>query len=159
MTILSAVYQINTPTIENGGLTPLQLALLNELTLGTTPPFGVNQEFLSTLQTFADPYLLSPSTIDPKTGKPKVPDRFPDLVGIAYLSIGDSTNSVYLLRNASDCGPVEVNRTEKIAIGTRANIAIGSFLHYGQGMVPGTLIGGAGISEPWGGGDGGGGAD
>jgi hypothetical protein len=146
MTILSAVYQNNVPTIVDGGLTPLQLALLNELTLGTTPPFGVNQEFLATLQTFANPYLLSPSTIDPKTGKPKVPDRFPDLVGLAYLSIGDSANVVYLLRNASDCGPVEKNRTEKIAIGTRANIAIGSFLYYGEGMVPGTLINGPAIS-------------
>lgn len=139
---LPEAYADVTPTLAIGGLTPLQLALANYLTTGTTPPFGVNQEFLASINKFADSGLLSPTTYDPRTNEPRIPDIMPDVVALAYLTSG---NRVYMLRDAQDCGPDGKNRTEVIDIGDITTVAEGSFAYYGNTLFHGTAANGTNI--------------
>lgn len=147
MTIPST-YTNLTPTQTVGGLTPLQLALANYLTTGATPPFGVNQDFLASINKFADSGMMSPTAYDQRTGLPKKPEILPDVFAIAYLTTG---NDVYLLRAAQDCGPDETDRVEKVYIGDRTIIAKGSFAFYGGTIYNGTAATGSQFSNNSGG--------
>jgi len=142
----SAVYQGNTPSLESGGLNALQLALANFMAIGNPPPFAVNDAFMQTMKTFSDSGVLSPFTLDPVTGLPRIPDlNYSISDGIAYVARGDD---MYLLRRAQDCGPDE-NRLEEIYLGRRPDVAEGTWAFYGQ-VVGGTVSSGANDGS-WGG--------
>jgi hypothetical protein len=141
---IPSVYKNLTPTQTVGGLTPLQLALANYLTTGTIPPFGVNQDFLASINAYADSGILSPTTVDARTGIPKTPDILPDVVALAYLTSG---NDLYILREAQDCGPDDKNRVEKVYIGDRTLIAKGTFAYYGGVVYDGTAASGARVAN------------
>ena len=135
----SAVYQGDTPAIENGGLNALQLALANYMAKGNPPPFAVNNAFMETMKTFSDPGELSPFDIDTKTGLPRIPDLLYNVSeGIAYVARGED---IYLLRRAQDCGPDE-NRLEEVFLGRRPDVAAGSWAFYGM-IRRGTVSGGS----------------
>lgn len=120
----------STPTQTTGGLSPLQLALMAAMTTGSPPAFGVNQDFLKELKKFAD--------------SGRVPGNifYKDMVGAALLSLGDD---LYILRDAQDCGPDGVNRSEQILVGKRADLAFGSFAHYGGKINGGTAASGTSV--------------
>lgn len=141
---LPSIYSDTVPTQTVGGLSPLQLALANYMTTGTTPPFGVNQEFLFAINKFADSGLMSPTTIDTRTGEPVFPPILPDVVAIAYLTSG---NKIYLLREAQDCGPDEKGRTELVYIGDVTELAEGTFVYYGNALPNGTAATGTYIGS------------
>ena len=125
----SAVYQGDTPAIENGGLNALQLALANYMAVGNPPPFAVNNAFMETMKTFADSGILSPFDLDSATGLPRIPDLdYTISDGIAYVARGED---IYLLRRAQDCGPDE-NRFEEVYLGRRPDVAAGTWAFYGQ---------------------------
>lgn len=145
---IPSIYTNLTPVQTVGGLTPLQLALANYLTTGTTPPFGVNQDFLATINKFADSGMMSPTLYDQRTGLPKKPEILPDVVALAYLTSGDD---VYLLREAQDCGPDEKGRVEKVYLGDRTLIAKGTFAFYGGTIYNGTAATGSQFSNNSGG--------
>jgi hypothetical protein len=134
------VYKGLTPSQINGGLTPLQLALVNYMITGETPPFGPNQDFLKSVNKYADSGLLTPSTTDPRTGLPIIPPILPDVVAIAYLTSG---TNIYMLREAQDCGPDEQGRVEKVFIGDRSLVAAGTFAYYGPPIYEGTAATGS----------------
>lgn len=140
MTIPS-VYQGLTPSPVAPSLTPFQLALASYMFQGTIPPFFINQSFLGTLKDLSDSAALSPATIDPKTGEPRVPDIAIGLTGIGYISLGDE---IFLLRYAQDCGPEETNRYEYVSVGKRSKVAIGTFAYYGGPVDSGTVSQGSG---------------
>lgn len=145
---IPSIYTNLTPVQTVGGLSPLQLALANYLTTGTIPPFGVNQDFLATINSYADSGILTPTTVDARTGVAKKPDILPDVVAIAYLTSG---NDLYILREAQDCGPDEKDRVEKVYIGDRTKIAKGTFAYYGGTIYGGTAASGATVSNNAGG--------
>jgi len=144
-------YQGLTPNILNGSLTPLQVALANYITeanlLGAAfadSPFNVNQAFTDEMLLFTDPGTLTPLTFDPKTGIAKEPDIDRNITaGIGFISVGDD---IYLLRRALDCGPDE-DRTELVFLGSRFDLADGSFAYYGEMIMAGTKALGAGGSD------------
>lgn len=137
---IPSIYTNLTPVQTVGGLSPLQLALVNYMITGATPPFGVNQDFLKSINKYADSGLLIPSTTDPRTGRPITPPLLPDVVAIAYLSSGDN---IYILRDAQDCGPDEKGRTEKVYVGDRSVVAAGTFAYYGPPIFDGTAATGS----------------
>tara|TARA_R110000822_G_scaffold12052_5_gene43532 strand:+ start:1010 stop:1558 length:549 start_codon:yes stop_codon:yes gene_type:complete len=145
----SAVYQGNTPTpIENTGLNPIQLALANYMAVGSPPPFAVNQPFLDAVSEFTDSGVLSPFTLDPRTGLPRIPDlNYTASQGIAYISKGED---IYLLRRAQDCGPDEY-RFEELYIGRRPDVAEGTWAFYGKPIRSGSVT----TQSSYAGGDGG----
>ncbi len=118
------------PTQTTGGLSPMQLALMAAMTTGSPPAFGINQDFLKELKKFADSGRVPANVI------------FKDIVGAALLSLGDD---LYLLRDAQDCGPDGVNRSEQVLIGNRADLAFGTFAYYGRKIDAGTLASGTSI--------------
>ena len=135
----SAVYQGTTPSIQNGGLNALQLALASYMAQGNPPPFAVNNAFMETMKTFTDPGELSPFDIDTATGLPRVPDLLYNVSeGIAYIARGED---IYLLRRAEDCGPDE-NRLEEVFLGRRPDVADGTWAFYGQ-VKGGSVAGGS----------------
>lgn len=138
------VYQGLTPTIDVGNLTALQLALANYIATAVDNPFGVNQLFIEEMKTFTDSGWLNPLDFDPRTGVAKTPDLdYTITPGISYIAIGDD---IYLLRRALDCGPYE-NRTELVYLGTRLDVAEGTFAYYGVMIRPGTVSDGGGGSD------------
>lgn len=142
----SDVYQGRTPAIENGGLNPLQLALANYMAIGNPPPFAVNNAFMQSFQTFADPGELSPLDIDKRTGLPRRPDlNYTVSDGFSYIARGDD---IYLIRRAQDCGPDE-NRFEEVFLGKRPDVAAGTWAFYGF-IGGGTAAGGSVESGPGG---------
>lgn len=128
----------STPTQTTGSLSPMQLALMAAMTTGSPPAFGVNQDFLKELKKFGD------------SGRVPAYAIFKDIVGGALLSLGDD---IYLLRDAQDCGPDGVNRTEQVLVGKRADLAFGTFAHYGGKINSGTLCEGTSVYSPNNGGD------
>lgn len=137
-----AVYQNNTPSLENGGLNALQLALANYMAVGNPPPFAVNNAFMQTMKTFTDPGELSPFDLDTKTGLPRVPDLLYTVnEGISYIAKGED---IYLVRRAQDCGPDE-NRLEEVFLGKRPDVAAGTWSFYGM-IRGGSVAGGSTFS-------------
>lgn len=119
-----------TPTQTTGGLSPLQLALMAAMTTGSPPAFGINQDFLKELKKFAD------------SGKVPANVLYKDVVGASLMSLGDD---LYILRDAQDCGPDGVDRTEQVLVGKRADLAFGTFAHYGRKINGGTAAGGTSV--------------
>lgn len=119
------------PTQTTGGLSPLQLALMSAMTTGSPPAFGINQDFLKELKKFGDSGVVHANVI------------YKDIVGAALVSLGDD---IYIVRNAQDCGPDGVNRSEQILIGNRADVAFGTFAFYGRKINSGTLCTGTGVA-------------
>lgn len=143
------VLAASTPTITNGNMSPLQLALLAAMSTGNPPPFGPNYEFMLELKKFGDSGIVAANVL------------YKDTVGANLVSIGDE---IYMLRQAEDCGPDDKNRTEQVYLGRRADIAFGTFAHYGPKISGGTLCTGTSVGNSSGGdgcgsdGDGGDGA-
>lgn len=117
-----------TPIQTNGGLSPLQLALMSAMTTGTVPALGVNQDLLNELRKFSD------------SGPVEINQLLPDVVGISLLALGDQ---IYLYRQALDCGPDEKDRTEQILVGVTADLAFGTFQYYGHPIDSGSLSDGS----------------
>lgn len=134
-------YRGTTPNVTSAGLTPYQLALADQLVKGTAPPYGVNPGFIAAMNTFASTKLLTPSTINPKTLETVQPPIAPGVSGNAYVVLG---STVYVIRQAQDCGPDDVNRYEKIAVENLANIAIRTWLYYGGSQPNGSAATGTG---------------
>lgn len=117
-----------TPTQTNGGLSPLQLALMSQMTTGAVPGLGVNQLLLKELKKMAD------------SAPVEINQLLPDVVGISLLALGDQ---LYLYRQALDCGPDEQDRTEQILVGVTADLAFGTFQYYGHPIDSGSLSDGS----------------
>ena len=128
------------PTIETGGLDPMTLSVSTELLKNNPPPFGVNQEFIKSIQTYIDSKKLSPLLVFNLTGEPKLPDLNKEIPGFEYIVKGEM---VYVIRRAPDCGEGEF-RTEELAIGLRSEIAPDTFLFYGNLIPSGTQAQGGG---------------
>jgi hypothetical protein len=148
------VYQGLVPNKANGGLTPLQLALANDMANGKVP-FGVNVDFLAAMRVYShsDPLLplnfkeeglaynkvhginysgrgaSNPASegiaVRKVTG---VPDIIRNMSGVMYTIRGDD---IFLLRKSPDCGPDE-NLYEQTFVGKKSVIAAGSFAYYGR---------------------------
>lgn len=121
-------FQGGTPGTTGPGLTSYQLALMNELAKGTTPPFGVNPDFLRAMNTFTSSKILTPATRN-IYGEPIQPPFAPGMTGNAYAVVG---NVIYLVRQAMDCGPDETDRYETIAVENLANVTIRTWQYYGD---------------------------
>jgi hypothetical protein len=134
-------FQGTTPNLPPASLTSYQLALADQLVKGTTPPFGVNPNFIAAMNTFASSKLLTPATIDPKTGQRIQPPFAPGLAGTSYIVIGEM---IHIVRRAQDCGPNEVDRYEKVAIENLANVAIRTWQYYGEAQPNGSAASGTG---------------
>lgn len=139
--IIPNPYRGNIPTLPPAGLTSYQLALADQLVKGTTPPFGVNPAFIKAMNTFASSKLLTPATINPKTGAMVQPPIAPGVAGTAYVVIG---NLVHVIRQAQDCGPDETERYEKVAVENVANVAIRTWQYYGESQPNGSAATGTG---------------
>jgi hypothetical protein len=151
-----AVYQGLVPNKTNGGLTPLQLALANDMAKGQLP-FGVNQDFLAAMRIYAHTDPLVPidfvnqgnaqktaNKIFYKNGKYPVPQdagisdreaRAPSVIrnmaGVMYTVFGDE---LLILRQSPDCGPNE-NVYEQVSVGKKSVLAVGSFAYYGRKVI------------------------
>lgn len=136
------VFSGDHPAPTPSGLTAYQLALADQLVKGTIPPFGINPDFVAALNTFASTKLLTPATIDPKTGKTIQPPFAPGMSGTAYIIVGQFIN---LVRQAQNCGPEEYDRYEKIPVENIANTAIRTWQYFGAAQPSGSLADGSGI--------------
>lgn len=123
----------STPTQTTGGLGPMQLALMAAMTTGSPPAFGVNQDFLKELKKFADSGRVPANVI------------YKDIVGAELMSLGDD---LYILRDAQDCGPNGTDRTEQVLVGKRADLAFGTFAHYGPKINGGTVSRATSVYSP-----------
>lgn len=121
------VFQGTNPTIDKGGLSPLQLALMNAFNNGSTPPLGVSPAFLQELKRFADSGIVHVNTV------------LPDFPGIALLCLGED---LYVIRHATDCGPDGTARTEVVKIDRTVSMVKGTFAYYGRSIPSGTLCDG-----------------
>lgn len=128
------------PNIQTGGIDPMTLNVSTELLKNEPPPFGVNPDFLKSVQTYIDSKKLSPLLVYNLTGEPKLPDLNKEITGYEYV-VKDET--VYVIRRAPDCGEDEF-RTEELALGTRAELYPDSFLFYGNLIPSGTKAQGGG---------------
>ena len=139
-------YQGTTPNPPQPSLTSYQLALADQLVKGTAPPFGVNPDFIAAMNTFSSSKLLSPATVNPKTGQVVQPPIAPGIAGTSYVIVGDM---IHVIRQAQDCGPDEVNRYEKVAVENLANVAIRTWQYYGEAQPNGSASTGTGEAGPF----------
>jgi hypothetical protein len=128
------------PNIQNGGLDPMTLSVSTELLKNDPAPFGVNPDFLKSLQTYIDSKKLSPLLVYNITGEAKLPDLNTEISGYEYTVKGET---VYVIRRAADCGDDEF-RNEELALGTRNDLYPNSFLFYGNLIPSGTTAQGGG---------------
>ena len=138
------IFQGLTPTIKNGGLSPLQLALAAKLAAGFRNPWYespllVNRGFLAAMTQFTDSKFISPITYGARTVN--APDVQPGITSINYVV--DEQENVYMIRRAPDCGPEE-NRLERVLIGKLHELAEGTFAYYGSVIRGGSTVNGAG---------------
>lgn len=124
-------YQTTSPTIQNANLSPLQLAASYYMAQGQQTPFFVNHDWLRALSAYADSGLITPASVGVPEG----------------LSVVAEEDSIYVIRKAPDCGPEE-NRYEKVYVGTRNQVAPGSWSFNGMVIRGGSAANGAG--GPWG---------
>ena len=134
MATTPTVYTNFKPTINVGGLSPLQLALLNYLYTGTSIPLSVNKDWLAAMVSYGSSDIQTPLEYDTKTGLSKQPDLVRDLAGVEYRVRGDD---VYLYRRALDCG-MDENRYEEVWIGKTYEIAQGTYTYYGRRIYAGS---------------------
>lgn len=139
-------YQGTTPNLPLPSLTSYQLALADQLVRGTAPPFGINPDFIAAMNTFSSSKILSPATIDPKTGQTVQPPFAPGMSGTSYIIVGEV---IHLVRLAQDCGPDETARYEKVPIENLANVAIRTWQYYGESQPNGSASQGTGEAGPW----------
>ena len=128
------------PNIETGGIDPMTLNVSTELIKNEPSPFGVNPDFLKSVQTYIDSKKLDPLLVYNLTGEPKLPDLNKEIAGFEYVV---KDEMVYVIRRAPDCGDDEF-RTEELAIGTRSQLQPDSFLFYGNLIPSGTKAQGGG---------------
>ena len=128
------------PNIKNGGIDPMTLNVSTELLKNDPPPFGVNLDFLKSVQTYIDSKKLSPLLVYNITGEAKLPDLNSEISGYEYV-VKDET--VYVIRRAPDCGDDEF-RNEELALGKRSDLYPDSFLFYGNLIPSGTKAQGGG---------------
>jgi hypothetical protein len=128
------------PNIETGDIDPITLSVSTELLKNNPPPFGVNPDFLKSVQTYIDSRKLSPLLVYNITGEAKLPDLNTEIPGYEY-TVKDDT--VYVIRRAPDCGEGEF-RTEELALGQRSELYPNSFLFYGNLIPAGTQAQGGG---------------
>jgi hypothetical protein len=126
-----AQYAINRPTLEVGGLSPLQLALTYYMNEALQVPFAVNTDFVAAIKTYSDSGVVIPSDLG--------------LDGTAIIADGPL---VKMIRRAENCGPLEIERYEQITIGNRADLLPNAWEH-GVGTIRGGSIS-AGAGGPWG---------
>lgn len=127
------IYSNATPASTTASFSPLQLALLAAMTTGDPPAFGINQDYLKELKKFSDSGIVDAGVI------------YTDVVGL-LTALGDD---IYLLRDAQNCGPDGLDRTEEVFLCKRADlpIAFGTFAHYGRKIFGGTAGGGTSIDS------------
>jgi hypothetical protein len=133
-------FTAGSPTLPQTTLTSYQLALANELMIGTTPPFGVNPDFIRAMNTFTSSKLLTPATKNSEGGIIQPPFA-PGMTGNAYIVLG---STIYLVRQALDCGPGETDRYETVAIENLANTTIRTWQYYGDPQPSGSASTGTG---------------
>ena len=132
---------VNPPSLPPPGLTAYQLALADSLVKGTTPPFGINQEFAAAMNTFASSKLLTPTRIDPNTLEPVQPPFAPGETGIGYVIVGDM---ICIVKEAEACGPGEQITYNKVPIQTVANASIRIWQYFGDPQPSGSIAIGTG---------------
>ena len=124
-------YEVKRPTLETGGLSPLQLALAYYMDLAQQVPFAVNTDFVTAIKTYSDSGVVLPSDL-----------------GLDGTSIVADGPLVKMIRRAENCGPLEIERYEQITIGNRADLLPNAWDH-GVGTIRGGSIS-AGAGGPWG---------
>lgn len=124
-------YEVKRPSLETGGLSPLQLALAYYMDLAQQVPFAVNTDFVAAIKTYSDSGVVLPSDL-----------------GLDGTSIIADGPLVKMIRRAENCGPLEIERYEQITIGNRADLLPNAW-EYGVGTVRGGSIS-AGGGGPWG---------
>lgn len=122
-----------TPNIEQGNLSPLQLAAAYYLNQGADIPFFVNGNFLQAFKVFCHTGQVTAANIATPPGT------------IAVISKGDD---IYVQRTAPDCGPDEVDRYDEVFLGPRSVVAPNSWSFDGTLVRGGSVAQGAG--GPWG---------
>lgn len=142
---LPNVFRPGTPTITNGNLSPLQLALAQKMCAGSIDvnngPLLVNALFLAAMRDFSDSGFVSPIEYVGRT----VTNPLPGITGYSYVMEKDE--DIYVIRRAQDCGPEE-NRLEKVYIGKKLELAEGTFSCFGAIIRGGSVVNGGG--GPWG---------
>ena len=139
------VFAIGQPPSVYPGLTSYQLALADKLMQGTVPPFGINPDFLRVMNTFSSSKILTPATQNPKTGETVQPPFAPGITGNSYILIGQT---IYVIRQAQECGPNGEERYEKVAVENLANVAIRTWQYYGDAQPSGSASDGTGQLGP-----------
>jgi hypothetical protein len=151
-----AVYKGLVPSKTNGGLTPLQLALANDMATGKLP-FGVNIDFLAAMRIYAHTDPLVPIDFVNQGNKQKevnkifyvggknplpqdagisdrearAPTVARNIAGVMYTVFGDD---IFILRESPDCGPDE-SIYEQTSVGKKSTVAVGSFAYYGRKVI------------------------
>lgn len=146
MASIPDIYSGN-PVQERGGLTPMQLALADQM-IKSAGPFGVNPDFLQAMKVYSSSEFLSPLDVDPKTGAARQPDLIRNITGLAYFVRGED---LYLFRRAQDCA-MDEERYEEVWLGKVKDLATGTYAYYGRMVAAGTVSTGGG---GWNGGGGG----
>ena len=136
------IYQGLIPTQEEGGLTPMQLALANYMIAGQQP-FGVNNALLGAMKVFCSSDLQTPLDFNWRTGESKLPDLVRDITGISYSVRGED---LYLYRRAQDCA-MDEERYEEVWLGKVKDVAEGTYAYYGRRVISGTVSDGSSYSS------------
>lgn len=108
----NSAYAPGTYTQQNGNLSPLQLAVAYYMAQGGQSPFSVNSEFLTQLKIFASSGIFTPQQVNPS------------IPGLALIAKEDA---IYSYGELPDCGPDATDRYGLTYLGTRNQIAPGSW--------------------------------
>ena len=126
-------YLNNTYNKEDANLSPLQLAAAYFMDTGKQIPFFINVDFLNQLFGYADSGFVKPRDL-----------------GLDGISVVVQNNTdVYLYRDAPDCGPDDLNRSELVFIGNVSSLKIDNAWTFGNALVRGGSLA-AGGGGPYG---------
>lgn len=123
MATIPPQYLNNEYNREDANLSPLQLAAAYYMDTGQQIPFFINYDFLRELKVYADSGYITPADL----GYP----------GPENISVVAQGQDIYILRQAADCGPDGINRTELVFVGNLTNIPIDNVWTFGGMTVRG----------------------
>lgn len=127
-------YANNSPAIDSGNLSSLQLAAKYYIAEGSETPFFINHQWLEAFKTFSSSGVVTPADLN---------------VSQEYLSIVVKEGyKVFGIRLAQNCGPNENPRYELVYLGTSSELTPRSWV-FGNVVIRGGSVS-TGGGGPWG---------
>lgn len=122
-------YQNNNPAIDNGNLSPLQLAAAYYMDQGQQIPFFINHDFLRAMTVFVSSGVVTPSSV------PYIQSA---------LSVVVKGDEVYVQRVGENCGPTDFPRYELVYVGKKQDLFPDAWTFDGAVVRGGSAATGAG---------------